>query len=100
MFFAPTALPMPKARITNASQPQKAAFRCLLLQRAIRAARLCDGCESMRSLRVLGRTRAARPVASTGRPKRDYYAPHSLYRYLEMIPTPVLGDPLGKRTAV
>src|SRR5215218_281528 len=40
---------MLKATITNASQPQNAFFRCLLLQRAIRAARLCaDGCESIR----------------------------------------------------
>ena len=36
------AFPMANARITNASQPQNAFFRCLLLQRAMRAARLCD----------------------------------------------------------
>src|SRR4051812_34421885 len=46
--FGPTAFPMAKARITKTSHPQKALFRCLLLQRAIRAARLCeDGCESI-----------------------------------------------------
>src|SRR5215207_5608996 len=49
MLFGPTAFPIANARITNRSQPQNAFFRCLLLQRAMRAARLCaDGCESMR----------------------------------------------------
>src|SRR3954469_16499057 len=48
MRFDPIDCPMAKARRTNASQPQKAFLRCLLLQRAIRAARLCeDGCESI-----------------------------------------------------
>src|SRR5215208_5752910 len=48
MRFCPTDWPIAKARITNASHPQNAFLRCLLLQRAIRAARLWDdGCESI-----------------------------------------------------
>src|SRR5215212_6967306 len=103
MLFAPTALPMPKARITNASQPQKAAFRCLLLQRAIRAARLgADGCESIRFPSRNQGGRATRPVADTGTGrKRPYYAPHGLYSTPEIIPTPSFGTARqgGRRTA-
>src|SRR3954464_5775979 len=49
--FDPIDRPMAKARTTKTSHPQKAFLRCLLLQRAIRAARLWeDGCESILKL--------------------------------------------------
>jgi hypothetical protein len=51
MEFVPIDWPIAKAITTKASHPQKAFFRCLLLQRAILAARLCeDGCESTLTL--------------------------------------------------
>src|SRR5215212_2881950 len=65
MDFDPSAVPIASARTANASQPQKAFFRCLLLHRAMRAARLCeDRCESIGVLSdYVGRSRRAWPDA-------------------------------------